>query len=329
MKWYRIVFLHILTVCWFVPQIQSFSAGPFDGYTGGPGQFTCMQCHQNFPGDGSVALIGVPDSYIAGMEYPMEIVLEDSGQNRWGFEITAMDDNIDAAGEFTVTDTINTQLSDNDDPILDYVKHTRDGTYQGTPDGPVNWQFTWTAPVTTTGKITFYLAALGADGTGTNENDFVYLANRDSLPETAASPTPAPSFTPVHGSPTPSPTPCMSMGVTLLMPSDQYRPGDTCYLDAEICNTAAVTLLGYPLFVVLDVYGNYWFAPSWSALEDGLDWYITDFPPGGSTLQVLPVFTWPTGVGSGSGVIFWGALTDPEMTVLIGAFDRVEISWYE
>ncbi len=44
------------------------------------------------------------------------------------------------AGEFIITDAVNTQLFDNPAPARDYVTHTSAGTYNGTLNGPVQWE---------------------------------------------------------------------------------------------------------------------------------------------------------------------------------------------
>ncbi|MBN2054828.1 hypothetical protein JW905_07895 [bacterium] len=60
----------------------------------------------------------------------------------------------------------------------------------------------------------------------------------------------------------PTPAPCINTGVTLLMPSNYFYPGDEVWCRALVCNSGTEPLVGYPLMVLLDIYGTYFFAPS-------------------------------------------------------------------
>jgi hypothetical protein len=176
--------LPMLVTAFFLPQIiNAFSSGPPDGKTGAPGEGLCSDCHSNSSGgNGSLSLSGAPAEYVLNQTYTLTVTIEDPGQQRWGFELTASDSSNDAAGEFTITDGINTLLSDNSSPIKDYVKQTLDGTYSGAVDGPVSWDFDWTAPSTDVGEITFYVAGNAANGDFTSAGDFVYPTSISSPP---------------------------------------------------------------------------------------------------------------------------------------------------
>ena len=97
-------------------------------------------------------------------------------------------------------------------------------------------------------------------------------------------PTPTPTNTPIV--PTPTPTGCAQTGVTIKMPFPSYSAGDTCFCRAYVCNAEKPRILtGYPLFVILDVYHNYFFAPSFNSVFDNyLDLY-SSFPVGLTTVR--------------------------------------------
>jgi hypothetical protein len=155
-----------------------WSSGPADGFTGAPGESTCLFCHNHGPDDGSLQLLGVPAEYLPGQTYTFTVSIEDPGQQRWGFELTAVDNDGNGAGTFTITDPVNTQLSDNNPSTArDYVKHTSTGTYHGTFDGPVTWMFQWTAPGGNSGDVYFHVAGVAADGDGTELGNNVYTAS--------------------------------------------------------------------------------------------------------------------------------------------------------
>ena len=111
------------------------------------------------------------------------------------------------------------------------------------------------------------------------------------------------------------------------MPSHDFRVGDPCYLDAIVCNATAQQLTDHPLFVVLDVFGEYWFAPSWIKITEGIDFFDLDFSIGITNVEVIPLFSWPPDTGSQSGIFFWGAMTNPERTEIFGELDNWEFGW--
>lgn len=121
---------------------------------------------------------------------------------------------------------------------------------------------------------------------------------------------------------------CTETGVALWMPAHSFAPGQTCGCRATVCNAGATPLANHPLFVILDVAGTYFFAPSFSAYDN----YLTahgSFPPGRTEVIVLPNFSWPAGAGSFSGCMFYGALTNPAVTTLVGEMDSWFFSWTE
>lgn len=119
---------------------------------------------------------------------------------------------------------------------------------------------------------------------------------------------------------------CSPTGVTLLMPSTTFFPGVPCYLLAQVCNHEVTPLPDIPLFVLLDVYGEYWFAPAWS---QGITYYVLTLPVGPTLITVIPQFLWPAGVGSASGIYFHAALTDQAITTLIGVMSSYQFGWQE
>ncbi len=139
--------------------------------------------------------------------------------------------------------------------------------------------------------------------------------------------TPTPIWTPT-ATPGTQPTPsCDSTGVILEMPSHAFQTGNLCYLSAWVCNAGIETLIDYPLFVILDVYGSYWFGPSWKPADQGIDFYLQEFEPGLTEVVIIPEFLWPEIKGSGSGIVFWGAMTDPSHSELFGTFSNWTFGW--
>ncbi len=158
-------------------------------------------------------------------------------------------------------------------------------------------------------------------------------------PTAAPSASPAPSLTPAATIPptqVPSPTALPSptgtpfpypLGVRLDLPQP-VLPGDTFYVTGYIDNPGPA-LAAIPVFFILDVFGEYWFWDDWThyaASAGDIDFAVKDIAIGTEEIAVVPSFAWPdTGGGAVSGLAFWGAMTNPELTGILGAFAHV--SW--
>jgi hypothetical protein len=123
--------------------------------------------------------------------------------------------------------------------------------------------------------------------------------------------------------PTPTPTPLVT-SVTITMPAHQYRPGDPCYCTVTVTNGDPEPLINHPLFLILDVYGEIFFAPSFTT---DFDYYPGPWPPGTTPVDALPVFTWPDTGTSASGIVWYAAITDPTVTRIVGEWDSWEFGW--
>jgi hypothetical protein len=158
------------------------SNGPPDGRTGAPGETDCtVNCHNSYSvnsGDGSLSIDDVPTEYNPEETYSLSVTIQDPGQQRWGFELTVLDSANNKAGNLTITDSTNTQLSTNGP--RDYIKQTSAGTFDGTSDGPVSWDFDWTAPSSDTGTVTFYTAGNAANSGSGNLFDYIYTTTISS-----------------------------------------------------------------------------------------------------------------------------------------------------
>ncbi|MBN1879881.1 hypothetical protein JW823_07195 [bacterium] len=127
----------------------------------------------------------------------------------------------------------------------------------------------------------------------------------------------------------PAGSPCKKTGVTLELSHSMVHPGDTFYCNAVICNQSAIDVHYCPLFVLLDVFGQYFFGPGWTTEYDN---YLTTLPiiPGGFTeVEIIPAFQWPDNCGSAEGIRFIAAITDPLVRGIIGEYSIAEFGWSE
>lgn len=144
-----------------------------------------------------------------------------------------------------------------------------------------------------------------------------------------AQPTTVPSSTPTIEPtvpPTATPSTCAETGVSLSMPAHHYDVGDTCFCSVTVCNAESNSLTGYPLFVILDLLGSLYFAPSFNSFDHYLHLY-PEFTPGETVIEVIPEFIWPDTPQSQSGIMWFSALVNPEVTEIVGTMDSWEFGW--
>ncbi len=110
------------------------------------------------------------------------------------------------------------------------------------------------------------------------------------------------------------------------MPARFFYPGDTFSTDIHVCYRDDETDPQLPLFVILNVYGEVFFAPSF---RNSVDYYELTVPFGESRQEILPPFQWPEGVGEAYGITWFAALTDPAITTVLGEMDMATFGWSE
>ncbi|MDK9699702.1 MAG: T9SS type A sorting domain-containing protein [bacterium] len=170
----------LLTFLTTLSMALAYSSGPPDNMVGNPS--SCTQCHNSFTvnsGNGSLSLLGTPPTgYVPGQVYPLQVELQDPGQARWGFELTAaLQSNSSQQGGTLATANGNTQVSNQTGNARDYIKHTSSGTSAGTQNGPVTWTFNWTAPSAGAGNVVFYFAGNAANNNGSTSGDYIYTSS--------------------------------------------------------------------------------------------------------------------------------------------------------
>ena len=124
-------------------------------------------------------MLTIPETYEPNEVYTIIVDLSRAGQNKWGFEMTALDADGARAGSFATDAAGNTQLTETNSK--QYIQHTTAGTATGTNDAH-SWEFTWTAPDADVGPITFYTAGNAANGDGGTTGDYIYTTQSESTP---------------------------------------------------------------------------------------------------------------------------------------------------
>ncbi len=128
----------------------------------------------------------------------------------------------------------------------------------------------------------------------------------------------APTFTP---SPTPTATPDTSgrHGMELILNERVFYAGTTFHLEMILTNTTA-TDISVDTYLALDVYGTYWFWPSW---EHGIGSRRDILTARKSVRETILWFVWPEYNGSFDDVYIWGATLEAGTSNLVGELDYV------
>ena len=116
---------------------------------------TCISCHGS-SGNGSLVVSNLPNQYKSGEKYTLSIKLSQSGRQRWGFILTALDENGNQAGTFESNDA-NTQVFSASG--RQYIGHTSSGTAAGQSNSNT-WLMDWIAPAVDKGKFHSMLRAM-------------------------------------------------------------------------------------------------------------------------------------------------------------------------
>ncbi len=165
---------------------DAFSSSPFASRAGAPalGSFaqetSCAECHAGtVNGGGGSLTITAPASYSPGQNVAVTVTINQAGRVFFGFELTALNDQGQKAGDLLVSGDGRTMLVNGANGFSgrQYIQHTFSGLISPTT-GQSSWTFTWKAPAQSAGRVSFYAAANAADADGTVSGDFTYTTSR-------------------------------------------------------------------------------------------------------------------------------------------------------
>ncbi len=166
-------------------------------YTGAPGEvITCAtsSCHGATLNSGAGTLklqVCPPGPYEPGKTYTLTVSQSnpDANRRRWGFQLTALTAQNRGAGTLN-PGALTKKVNGTDSFLLDrqYIEHdeTDVGTFRG--QNSARWSFNWTAPNTSTGAVTFYIAGAQCDNNGTATGDEIYTTAVTLFPKMANAP---------------------------------------------------------------------------------------------------------------------------------------------
>ena len=156
----------------------TYSSGNFAARTNAPGESSCAtsSCHGtnsdvlNGAGSAEISIADDPVSYELNKTYTITVQTTDPNASRYGMQMTVLKGNAPTDASPSVGSWVaptGMQIQSQND--RSYIVHTSTENNTGT------WTFEWMAPETDEGDITFYLAALAANGNGNKAGDFVYF----------------------------------------------------------------------------------------------------------------------------------------------------------
>lgn len=164
--------------------IYATSDKPVTARTGAPEENNCSQCHTGHKvneGTGrlSIKFSNNQEVYEPNQIYDMTVSIAMDSLRVFGFELVALQNsNNKTIGTFILTDTNRTQLLNErvNGENRSYIGHTTIGI-AATKVGENTWNFKWKSPSIPVGEITFYAAAIAANGNGNRFSDWVYMSN--------------------------------------------------------------------------------------------------------------------------------------------------------
>lgn len=157
-----------------------FSGGNQPGLTGAPGENNCTMCHSGSVLDGSTqnqfALVdggfNTVTSYIPGTSYTATLQLANNPAKK-GFSSTTLDDATNSmAGSLTGMVIGGTDNFQNVAMTRDYVSHKSTSNTSAV----TLWSWTWDAPASDVGNVTFYIASNSTNDDGATSGDEIYLS---------------------------------------------------------------------------------------------------------------------------------------------------------
>lgn len=155
------------------------SGGPSGGQSGAPGEQNCTSCHNGSTLDGTNENqliinndIGFGISqYVPGSTYTVNLSMA-SNPSKKGFQVTALNAANQMAGNFVAGANTQLKTSNIGGGQRKYATHKSSSNTSATQV----WNWTWEAPSTDQGVVTFYVATNKANNNNNDNGDLIYLS---------------------------------------------------------------------------------------------------------------------------------------------------------
>ncbi len=159
------------------------------GYTGGHGESDCTDCHSSYAvnsGSGGITFSCATMTnwqYVPGTTYTINVTVAHPSRSAFGIDFQALNSSNANAGTLTAGTGTHTSTSSGRTNI---VQQTGGGT--GTT-GSHTFSFTWVAPSTNVGNVTFYCSGMACNSTTGNSStgsDYVYTSSQVLTPDVSS-----------------------------------------------------------------------------------------------------------------------------------------------
>jgi hypothetical protein len=161
-------------------QAAPFNAnGPSGGQAGAPGEQNCTSCHSGATQNGANENLLVVNNdigfgitqYTPGASYAVNLSMA-SNPAKKGFQVTALNAANTMAGNFVAGANTQIKTATISGGQRKYATHKSSSNTSATQ----TWNWTWEAPATEQGAITFYVATNKANNNGNDNGDIIYLS---------------------------------------------------------------------------------------------------------------------------------------------------------
>jgi hypothetical protein len=153
--------------------------GPSGGQAGAPGEQNCTSCHSGATQNGANENLLVVNNdigfgitqYTPGASYTVNLSMA-SNPAKKGFQVTALNAANTMAGNFVAGANTQIKTATVSGGQRKYATHKSSSNTSATQ----TWNWTWEAPATEQGAITFYVATNKANNNGNDNGDIIYLS---------------------------------------------------------------------------------------------------------------------------------------------------------
>lgn len=175
------------------------TGGASGGHTNAPSEGNCTSCHNGIlqvsgTNYNNLTLTGnfTGNGYIPDSTYTITLSYTHSGKNKFGYQLTCLDNQNKMAGSFSLISGNNKSRINSrtiSGSSRNYMNHTSSGT---SGSGSNSWDFQWTAPSSNLGDVTFYTVVNSTNSNGSTSGDIIIakefvISPSDSLPSVSAS----------------------------------------------------------------------------------------------------------------------------------------------
>lgn len=153
--------------------------GPSGGQSGAPGEQNCTSCHNGATQDGSAENLLILNNdlgmgmtqYTPGDTYTVNLSMA-SNPAKKGFQVTALNGANAMAGNFVAGANTQLKTATISGGQRKYATHKNTSNTAATQV----WNWTWVAPATSEGAVTFYVATNKANNNNNDNGDVIYLS---------------------------------------------------------------------------------------------------------------------------------------------------------